>query len=141
MSGKAASGFRMPPSPNGTRARPVRRRGNARLGEGMTRTASGADAVAAGGLRLVELRVGVADEVRRILLARGERRDADGDGHRDVLFVELEALALDELARLLGHRQGALRVHLRQEQRELLAAVAREHVLAADLRPDRRGDL
>ena len=59
-------------------------------------------------------------------------RRADRDGHADGLALEDEAALLDLLAQPLGQRARPLEVGLRQDDGELLAAVAREHLVAAD---------
>ena len=50
-----------------------------------------------------------------------------------ILFLEAELGVLDDLADLLGERVRVVAVDLGQHDGELLAAVAREEVLAADL--------
>ena len=93
------------------------------------------DAVAALELRAVDGEVGLVDQLVRVDAVLRERRDADRHGRADRLRrgLDLElalgdgaADPLRDLERLLGRR-------LRQEDRELLAAEARRHVVVAQL--------
>ena len=69
---------------------------------------------------------------RLVAVVLVEQRDADGDRHADDLALEDEAALLDLLAQPLGERARALEVRLREDDGELLAAVAREDLVAPD---------
>ena len=73
-------------------------------------------------------------EARPVLLA--QHGHADRDRHVDGLVLEHEAARLDLLAQPVGERPRPLEVRLRQHDGELLAAVAREHLVATDARLD-----
>ena len=72
------------------------------------------------------------------VVARGH---ADRHGHRDLGVLELERRLLDELAHLVGEGERVGAVDLGQHDGELLAAVARQDVLAPDLALDDRRQL
>ena len=61
-----------------------------------------------------------------------DARDADRDGDRELVALVLERLVGDEPADLLAERARAGDVGLGQDRGELLAAVAREQLLATD---------
>src|SRR5690606_6015689 len=122
---RASSGAGVRPS--SARSRP-RARAAARLAD---------DAVAAGALGRVQVGVGAADELERVgerlgLAVAVDRRAPDRDRHREAIALVLEGLGADEGADLLGEAQGAVVARLRQDDRELLAAVAGEELLLAD---------
>ena len=92
-----------------------------------------ADAVASRPLGLVHRRVGGRDERLRVVdLALDGGADADRD--RDDLARVLEAVLLDGRAQPLAQRARAVGLDLAADDGELLAAVARQHVLGADRR-------
>ena len=100
------------------------------------------DAVAPLQLRPVDGEVGLVDQLVRVGAVLGECGDADRHRRADRLRgrLDLKLLVRDglpdplcDLERLLGRR-------LRQEDRELLAAEPRRHVVVAQLRTEDLGD-
>src|SRR5207302_4925351 len=89
------------------------------------------DAVAAALFRLVERLVRLIDQFGGGGRADGERRHAEARRHR----TQRPFAAFDRLAQPLRYLTAALRVRARQQDHELLAAVARYEVFLARLGP------
>ncbi len=87
------------------------------------------DAVATERLGGVHRRIGAVDDHVQLQLRPGASGNADADGGPDLLVAgDAQRLAHDQVAQLLGDADGVLRGRLRQDEHELLAAVASEGV-------------
>ena len=110
---------------------------------GLTPARSGGDAVAAVVLGLVEPLVGPAEQARSGVSASSPsvvatpRLIVTGS----VRLRRLERLGLDQVADALGNGDGPRAIGLRQDDGELLAAVAGEQLLLADAALDPRRQL
>ena len=69
-----------------------------------------------------------------VIVALGDRRDAQADGDRDVLAAEAELALLDRAPQPLGDDLRAGQIGAAAKDRELLAAEARQHVFGAQQR-------
>src|SRR5687767_9618133 len=92
------------------------------------------DAVAALMLRFIQRCVRGGDERCRALegLGVGGVHYAHADGGPDRELVPVRALIFDRHAHAFGHHESTARAHAAQDHRELLPAVASEHILLAD---------
>jgi len=70
---------------------------------------------------------------RRIHPDRPSRRQPHADRHGDGGALELDDVRFEGLAQALGHDAGLLQAGHGQQHRELLAAVARDHRIAAQV--------
>ena len=98
------------------------------------------DAVAPLELRAVDGEVGLVDQLVRVRAVLRIAGDADRDRRADRLArrLDVERPLRDGAADALRDLHRLLRRRLRQEDRELLAAEARRHVVVAELRRGRR---
>ena len=111
------------------------RRGARSAGEQQRLGARAEDAVAALQLGAVDGEVGLVDQLVRVGAVLRVAGDADRDRGADRLArgLDLERALGDGAADPLGDLQRLLRRRLREQDRELLAAEARRHVVVAEL--------
>ena len=75
--------------------------------------------------------VGIPEQLLRLLVGRGAERDADAHRAEDLVTADLERLA-GHLVDAIGHHRGVLRrLHVVEQDGELVAAVAGEGVALA----------
>src|SRR5689334_15823355 len=83
-------------------------------------------------LRFEKTLVGALHQIGRALVRLFQHGDTDADRHPDLVVLKNEAVLLDLLANALGERRGPGQISLRQNDGELLAAIAREDLVAAN---------
>ena len=99
-------------------------------------------AVSALELGAVDGEVGLVDQLVRVRSVAREAGDADRDRRPDRLArgLDVECAGGDRAPDPLGDLEGLLRRRLGKQDRELLAAEARRHVVVAQLRAEDLGD-